>query len=113
MGAGYGSGPERCRQAGQGIQERRQCELRDEHAAHEQRVRYSDVAQRGLTALQRKKRRPPGRLFVYLGLGQANYGSAKEAVAKGFHSAVRLLSGTHSLDMRWLPWWLFDRAYFA
>src|SRR5512146_1127598 len=45
MGAGDGSGPER-RQAGFAEQERRQFELRHEHAADEQRIRHRDVARR-------------------------------------------------------------------
>jgi len=48
MGAGDGSGPEH-RKARQGVgKERSECEFRHEHAADEQRVRHSDVAERGV-----------------------------------------------------------------
>ena len=49
MGAGDRGGPECCRQARQGgSQERNEQQFRHEHAADEQRVRYGDVAQRGV-----------------------------------------------------------------
>ena len=50
MGAGDGNGPEqRCGQAGEAErQERRQPQLRHEHADDEQRLRHRDVAERRL-----------------------------------------------------------------
>ena len=53
MGAGDGSGPQRYGQAEDHLEERRQRELRHEHAAHEQRVRHRDVAERGIALASR------------------------------------------------------------
>ena len=52
MGAGDGSGPQRCGQAGQaGRKERSERELWHEHADDEQRIRYGDVAQRRVSGV--------------------------------------------------------------
>lgn len=55
MGAGDGSGPEhRWQDRGEGrLEERGQRELRDEHAADEQRLRYRDVAERRVGGARR------------------------------------------------------------
>jgi len=49
MGAGGRSGPDHREAGAQGRQQgQRECDVRHEHAADEQRVRHGDVAQRGL-----------------------------------------------------------------
>ena len=58
MGAGDRGGPERYGKGESGGEELGEFELRDEHAADEQRIRYGDVAERrlGRTAARRGAR---------------------------------------------------------